>query len=136
MDGAFLKELFRERVLFGWLYTVENFGQTSLRVKFIHVSQRFIKWYLGPNKLLRTEYGDMKSVRIGWAIRGSISDIELALRRCSRNWKDPSNFLQYHFKYALKIKRTALSCLYTSQCRYCSFEDHNSSVDEAVYTHS
>ena len=35
---------------------------------------------------------------------GSISDIELALERCSSNWKNPSNFLQNHFKYALKLR--------------------------------
>ena len=63
-----------------------------------------MKLFLGPSKLLRTEYGEMKSVRIGWAIRGSISDIELVLERCSSNWKNPSNFLQSHFKYALKLK--------------------------------
>ena len=62
-----------------------------------------MKLFLGPNKLLRTEYGDMKSVIIGWAVRGSISGIELVLERCSSNWKNPSHFLQNHFKYALKL---------------------------------
>ena len=66
--------------------------------------QRLIKWCLGPNRLLLTEYGDMTSVTIGWAVHGSISDIKLALERCSSDWKNPPNFLKNHLKYALKLR--------------------------------
>ena len=64
----------------------------------------------------------MKFVRIGWAVRRSISGIDFDLERCSSKWEDPSYFLQNRFQICP-----------ISQW-HCSFEDNNSSVDEAVYT--